>query len=318
MAVVSIGYDGTVDEAQWAKLVPSAGSAEYGVKGAGDWKVTAHPSTPQAVNIAIGTGWGQGVMDTTDAVITVTCDAIGSDPSVTRWDLIMMHRDWTPPGGATTGSKITGTSTKQIPPRANTPGVTDDQPLALVQWQGGQTQPIAIVDLRAWAGNGGMVAKDDLARTYLARVGATVAIGSAVWQYRLGDNDVPTWFQSGQIERYSASTTDSTWNYNVTLTRFTDMNGVKTVSCGFLVARNGGGGFIVSQGAWLVILAALIPAGWRPNDDITTVGCYEFNGTGGVLLKFRTSGNVEAAGLTGSVNMAAPTKLSGTAHWTCA
>jgi hypothetical protein len=197
VAVVSIGYDGTVDEAQWAKLVPSAGSSEYGVKGAGDWKVSAHPSTAQAVNIATGTGWGQGVMDTTDAIITVQCDAISSG---TRWDLIMMHRDWTPPGGSTTGGKITGSATKQIPPRANTPGVTDDQPLALVQWTAGQTQPTAIVDLRCWAGNGGMVAKDPLTLGYVARVGANITIGGIQWQYVLDSNDNPVWKDSLAVE----------------------------------------------------------------------------------------------------------------------
>jgi hypothetical protein len=320
MAIVSIGYDGPITEPGMAGLMPRSGSADYGVDGAGDWKVTAHPTTPGGLNIAPGRGWGPGVIDTTDAIETVVQSALPS--SGTRWDLVVRHRDWTPPGGASSAAIIQGTSTKQLPARDNNPGTKDDQPLALVQWTAGQTQPTVIVDLRIWAANGGLVAKDPLVQTFLTRIGSEVAIGSTVWQYRLGDNDVPTWYQSGQIERVSASTTDSTWNYNVTLTRFTDPNGVKTVTCGFLVARNGGGGFMVSQGAWLVILAALIPAGWRPNDDITTVGCYEFmapsNGMGGVLLKFRTSGNVEAAGLTGSVNMAAPTKLSGTAHWTCA
>jgi hypothetical protein len=104
-----------------------------------------------------------------------------------------MHRDWTPPGGSTTGGKITGTTTKQIPPRSNTAGVTDDQPLALVQWTAGQTQPTAIVDLRCWAGNGGMVAKDELAYTYLTRVGAQVTINGSEWKCLLGDNDAVQW-----------------------------------------------------------------------------------------------------------------------------
>jgi hypothetical protein len=261
VAVVSIGYDGTVDEAQWAKLVPSAGSSEYGVKGAGDWKVSAHPSTAQAVNIAVGAGWGQGVMDTTDAIITVVCDAISSG---TRWDLIVMHRDWTPPGGATTGAKVTGTSTKQLPPRSTSPGVTDDQPLALVQWTAGQTQPTAIVDLRVWAGNGGMVAKDELALTYLARVGATVTIGAAEWQYILGDNDTPVWASDTGIETTSMLTLGG-WTVTGDITRQKLANGKYRYIASGLLVRTAAAVTIDRSG---LNLGVILPSGWTPGDRV--------------------------------------------------
>lgn len=191
---VSVGYDGTVDEKQWADLVASVGSSEYGVLGAGDWKVTAHPSTAQAVNIAPGAGWGRGVRDTTSETITVNCDPITSG---TRWDLIAMRRDWTPPGGETRGATVTGTPAKQIPPRQMQPGVKDDQPLALVQWTAGQTQPTAMVDLRCWAGNGGIVAADSLALGYLERIGAAVMIGPTLWRRVISGNGLPEWAATG-------------------------------------------------------------------------------------------------------------------------
>lgn len=73
------------------------------------------------------------------------------------------------------------------------PGVVHDQPLALVQWTAGQTQPTAIVDLRVWAGGGGLVAKDELVLTYVSRVGTRVKINGQRWSSELGTNDTPVW-----------------------------------------------------------------------------------------------------------------------------
>lgn len=200
MAFTSIGYDGSVNERQWAELVPSVGSSTYGVKGAGDLKVTAVPGQPGVVSIAPGSGWGHGVFDTQTANTTVACDPITSG---TRWDLIALHRDWQPlAGGPTSAVKITGTSDKVIPGnRKQTPGVEDDQPLALVQWTAGQTQPTAIIDLRCWAGNGGLVAMDQLALTYLGKLGASVTIAGVKWEYVVGANDTATWVRTSEVGR---------------------------------------------------------------------------------------------------------------------
>jgi len=196
MAFTSIGYDGTVNERQWAELVPSVGSSTYGIKDADDLKVAAVPGQPLMVSVASGTAWGHGVMDTETANTTIICDPITSG---TRWDLIALRRDWQPlAGGPTAVAKVTGTSEKVIPgARRVQPGVTDDQPLALVQWTAGQTQPTAIVDLRCWAGNGGMVANDPLALTYLNKLGASVTIAGTEWNYVVGANDAPGWVKSG-------------------------------------------------------------------------------------------------------------------------
>lgn len=192
MAIVSVGgYDGTaITEPQFGAAI-SDWAFEYGVVGAGDWKVSAHPSTPGAVNIAAGQGWGHGVMETSDSIVTVTQTSLPSSGS--RWDMVVMHRDWQPPGGASTFQIITGTSAKQLAIRDANPGVEDDQPLALVQWTAGQTQPTAIVDLRVWASNGGVVAKDELVLTYLTRLGSSITIGDGLWQRILGANDVVQW-----------------------------------------------------------------------------------------------------------------------------
>lgn len=200
MAFTSIGYDGTVNELQWAALVPSVGSSTYGVMGAGDLKVTAVPGQPLMVSVAAGTAWGHGVMDTEVANTTITCDAITSG---TRYDLITVRRDWQPlAGGPTSIAKVTGTGDKVIPgAREDTPGVIDDQPLALVQWTAGQTQPTSIIDLRCWAGNGGMVASDTLALSYLAKLGASVTVAGVTWNYVPGANDVASWVKASENGR---------------------------------------------------------------------------------------------------------------------
>ena len=262
MALTSIGYDGTVNEAQWADLVPSAGSSEYGVKGAGDWKVTTHPTTPGGLNVAPGTGWGQGVMDVTDAIETVVQTSLPS--SGTRWDLVVRRRDWTPPGGTTSLVIIQGSATQQLPPRTQNPGVTDDQPLALVQWTAGQTQPTATVDLRAWAGNGGMVAKDQLALTYLARVGATVTIAGTKWQYVLDSNDNPTWVSDSGLEVTSMLGIGG-WTVTGDVTRQQVSGGRYRYTASAILVRQAGAVSIDRGG---LKLGQILPAGWMPSDRV--------------------------------------------------
>ncbi|MEZ2373128.1 hypothetical protein [Arthrobacter sp. RCC_34] len=76
--------------------------------------------------------------------------------------------------------------------------MSDDQPLALVQWTAGQTQPTQIIDLRTWAGPGGIIAKDELALTFLDDIATKVSISNTTWQRVLGQNDVPAWSPSGK------------------------------------------------------------------------------------------------------------------------
>ena len=196
MTIASVGYDGPVDEVGFSKMIPSVGASEYGVVGEADWLLTAHPTTAQAVNLSIGRGWGHGVYDESNSVATVQCDPITSG---TRWDLIVMDRDWQPLNGLSEFGAVTGGTTKELPARLQGPGVHDQQPLWLVQWTAGQTQPTAIVDLRVWAGNGGMVGVDDLVRSYVEKVGTRVVIGGIDWLYRVGANSDAEWVVAGQI-----------------------------------------------------------------------------------------------------------------------
>lgn len=181
-----------VTEIKWAKGLPSIGACEYGVKGAGDWKVTAVAGQPFTLAIAPGSGWGHGVYDTTDQQETIQVATLASG---TRWDFIGTRRDWKPAGGGPSAfASIINAGGKQLPAtRKNDPGNEDDQPLALVQWTAGQTQPTTILDLRCWAGNGGVEAVDTLALTYLDKPGAAVKVGPTLWRYELGVNQLWVW-----------------------------------------------------------------------------------------------------------------------------
>jgi hypothetical protein len=265
MAFTSIGYDGTVNERQWAELVPSVGSSIYGIKEADDLKVSAVPGQPLMVSIAAGTAWGHGVMDTETLNTTVTCDAITSG---TRWDLIALRRNWQPlAGGPTSVVKVTGTAEKVIPgSREAMPGVTDDQPLALVQWTAGQTQPTAIVDLRVWASNGGLFAKDDLVRTYIKAVGTQISINGALWACRLGDNDLVVWEKAAEIDRTTVPAPDGGWSIAGGIVRI-NSQGFSQCRATLKITRVSGPSDNINQG-YNSLLDATIPAAFRPTVEV--------------------------------------------------
>lgn len=193
MAIISVGYDGAVSESQWSDMIKKVGSAEYGVVGPNDWKVSPVTGADRTVSIAPGKGWGHGVFDQNTAPIQIQLDPVASG---TRYDLIVMRRDWTAIGGSSTFVKVTGNSEFKIPAgRTKGPGVIDDQPIALIQVNAGQTAPGTIRDLRCWSSNGGMSIWHDLALSYLDSVGTTVTdMGNGKrYQRLIGQDGNPYW-----------------------------------------------------------------------------------------------------------------------------
>lgn len=196
MAIRSTFYDTApgegVKETEWAQSALSRGPL-YGVGGPDDLKLTAHPTTPYAVNIGPGKFFGHGVWDENDSTALVQCATPAA--GTTRWDLIAGRRDWQPAGGGPTSLRsVSGTAALAIPSgRENRPGVLDDQPIWLLQWKAGLPQPQQIIDLRCWAGPGGVEAAHELALTYLAEPGAAVKIGRTEHRYELQANGVWGW-----------------------------------------------------------------------------------------------------------------------------
>lgn len=146
MAITSAGYDGSVDEVQWAGLAAFLGTP-YAVANSGDWAVTTVAGADRTVRVAVGVGYGHGVRDASSTTVDLQLPTIASG---TRWDLIAARRNWQPAAGTTTFVVVTGTSAQAIPAgRLVNAGVQDDQLLALVQVTAGQTVPTAVIDLRA-------------------------------------------------------------------------------------------------------------------------------------------------------------------------
>ncbi|MFD6699680.1 hypothetical protein ACFWCK_11195 [Microbacterium sp. NPDC060117] len=171
------------DVAEWA---PRVGQSRYGVDSGSDWKVTAAPGT-RNVQIAAGRGWGYGVVDDVSAPTVL---ALAAAVSGVRWWLIVAHRDWAT--GATDFRAIDAGATAGIPTRDETPGVKDDQPLALVRV--GTGAAIAeIRDLRVVGTDGGAQVFDELALTYLTKIGTTVRLGNIEWHRYLDSTGAPKW-----------------------------------------------------------------------------------------------------------------------------
>lgn len=185
VAIVSVGYDGTVDETQWAHLMGKAGSSEYGVDLAGDFGVNPVAGQDRTVRVAPGKAWGHGVLDVMDVEQTLQ---FALPASGDRYDMIVLRRDWQPPGGATTLAIVQGSASSATLParKTGTLGILDDQPLALVRVSAGSTSVSVTADLRVWARNGGASAKHTHALQYLGALGALVEIAGDLWQRRVG------------------------------------------------------------------------------------------------------------------------------------
>jgi hypothetical protein len=187
MTIISKGYEGTVNYADWAVLTSHLG-AQYSVFGTDAFGVT-FGSGDREVIVGTGRAAGQGILDDNPEPVSLVGAAVGAG---NRWDLIALRRDWTT--SETVPVLIPGSSTKALPiDREVDPGAIDDQPLALVRFAAGQTAPQEVVDLRCWHGDGGVVAKDLLVRDYLTRLGTRVWVQGITWVYGFNSTGLPSW-----------------------------------------------------------------------------------------------------------------------------
>ncbi len=194
MTITSVGYAGTVGDVEWAVLAPRAGSNVQGVDDYSSLRVAITSGT-RAVSVAAGRAWSSGVLATSSAVETATLDSV---PSGIRWDLVVLRYNWSTK--VTSVAVVTGGSSKQLPARTNTPGTVVEQPLALCRVQAGLTAVQEVVDLRCVAGNSGLLAFDDLALSYLDRVGTSVRIRDTEWTRVVNTLGSPTWVSSDMTD----------------------------------------------------------------------------------------------------------------------
>lgn len=187
MAIVSVGYEGTVDYADWAVLTSHLG-AQYSVFGPESFAVSAGPGDRE-VRVAPGRAAGQGILDDSDSIVSLSAGPVASG---NRWDLVSLRRDWA--AKASTLVLTPGTSAIALPAgRQIGAGQTDDHPIALVRFAAGQTAVQEVIDLRVWQGDGGVVAKDPLVRGFLNRIGTRLWIQGVTWVLGFGADGLATW-----------------------------------------------------------------------------------------------------------------------------
>lgn len=185
MAITSVGYAGTVNEAQWAKLMRAVGrvSNEHGVLSG---FTCASGGATRAVTVTAGEAVAAGVLAESDSTVTVNHDANAG--STNRTDLVVLQYDWTNDVTSVTIVKGAGTST---PALTQTPGTLWQIGLAKVTVRPGVTT-IAGADIvavkplpripRLFTGSITLV---DISHSAAAAVAASVDVTDPGWPYRL-------------------------------------------------------------------------------------------------------------------------------------
>jgi hypothetical protein len=143
VTITAIGFDGTVNEAAFAKLQAYIGHPSS-VGALGHFSITPVVGVDRTVRLAAGDAYQDGVWVNSDANIDLQGGTVATG---TRWDTIVLRRNWST--NAVTAVLVAGTSTRAVATGLNaTPGTLSDQVLGIVQFTAGQTSPTTIVDMR--------------------------------------------------------------------------------------------------------------------------------------------------------------------------
>ena len=159
MAITTVGYDGSINETQWAIMAPRL-SMPYWVADLNALKHTVVTTKDRTIRLGPGQFGGVGVMDTSSASEDVSFEAVSSGR---RWDLVVARRNWQGTGGLTSFAVVKGGETRALPAFHRSPGVLDDQLLYLVEIEAGRTIPRTVVDLRGFGLNSRVQIMDVLA-----------------------------------------------------------------------------------------------------------------------------------------------------------
>ena len=148
MAWTNVGFDGTINEAQWASLAGLLGNG-YVAAGNGDCLATAVPGA-RSVSVAAGSLYGDGILSTNSAPETVAM----TTPVNGQWYVIALRRTWATNTAALVAiaGATTTTTTPTAPPTSfptlNTNvGVLTDQPIAWA-WCNSANTTVVVHDLR--------------------------------------------------------------------------------------------------------------------------------------------------------------------------
>ena len=150
MAWTNWGFDGTINEAQWAELAPLLGNG-YVAKDASSC-VTTPVSGARKVSVSAGTLFGDGIVSVSDAAEEVTL----TTPANGQWYIIALKRTWATNvvGFVAVAGATTTTTTPTAPPSTfptllNNPGVETEQPIAWA-WCNSANTTVVVYDLRKY------------------------------------------------------------------------------------------------------------------------------------------------------------------------
>lgn len=255
MTITSSGYNGSVTEVTWAGLSNLVGT-DYAVAGDSDWRVSVGGTGTRPVTVAAGTAFGSGVRDVNSASINANPASIASG---TRWDTVVIARNW-----STNTSAVairTGTSTKAVTLTNTTPGVLDDQPIALILLDSSLAAVQQVVDLRTQTG-----------KIHTVATGAGVPflpVSVGAWAYALDTGHfwhgrivsaTPTWVDVNAPVWQSITLPSSTLA-STPAPAFTKINGIVYLRGSWLPTS---GTFLSGGGTGGQYSLGTLPAGYRP------------------------------------------------------
>jgi len=196
MAITSVGYDGSINEEQWAIMAPRIGMP-YWVADTDSLAATIVKDADRTVRLAGGQFGGLGVMDTSDSSEDISFEPVSSG---NRYDLIVARRDWQGEGGVTKFEPVKGGTTKKVPAFNRAPGILDDHLLYLVHLQAGRSTPVAIYDLRGFGLNSRVQILDAMAlEGYKNWPGLQAQLGREEYTLQVDR----TWVRTGLISAVS-------------------------------------------------------------------------------------------------------------------
>lgn len=133
MAITTYGFDGTINEAQWAQLFGDAMSVAPNRDGVVSGLVASPAAGARQVSVSAGRAVGPGVGAVSDAPVTVTLDAGTTGQG--RVDLIALELNWSTNTGTIKAVKGTpkGDESEVAPTPTRNAGVLWQIPLATVE-----------------------------------------------------------------------------------------------------------------------------------------------------------------------------------------
>lgn len=127
MTLNTVGFDGTVSESQWSRLMRYTSEIAYRHGVASGLDVTVGTGTGRPFNISAGTALLPGVL--ADSLSTVTLSVDPNAGSATRTDYVVLRADWT--ANTVVPAVVKGTSTTP-PALTETEGSLWEMPLARI------------------------------------------------------------------------------------------------------------------------------------------------------------------------------------------